>query len=243
MINDKNTQRRPYISAGIIMIISIAVIMASQIYLGAVFDWEDKPFREVFEMYRLGLPWIRIFWFTFAIGSMLLIPISLLLNSCFKTGKDELLRIGTCFGIIAGFSYVIGIMRWVLLADALSFQSFYLDGTGSLSTDLFGAFNVYAGNSFGETIAPLSHAAMIICIGISILKNNIGAGRITRLFALLQIPAGIGIALRPLEYAGLKALGRASDMILILWAIIFLAYGIYLICAGKSVQAEVNNNL
>ncbi|HNX60569.1 MAG TPA: DUF4386 family protein, partial [Spirochaetota bacterium] len=163
MDSDVNEKNRPYMAAGILMVISIVAVMTSQIYLGAVFDWEDKPFTAVFRMYQEHLPVIQIVWFIFALGSMLLIPVSLLLYSCFRTGRDELLRIGACFGVIAGFSYVIGIMRWVLLAEALSGKYISAVTTGAADggkalAEMFDAFNVYAGNSFGETIAPIAHA-------------------------------------------------------------------------------------
>ena len=229
MTGDIQANERPFAAAGILMIVSIIAVMAGQTYIGAVFDWEDKPFDAVFRMYRDRLPLIQVFWFIFAIGSMLLIPISLLLYSCFRNGRDELLRIGTGFGIIAGFSYGMGIMRWVLLADALSGSSAAAGiGAGS-AEEIFHAFNVNAGNSFGETVAPLSHAAMAVCLGLAIIMNRDISDRITRVFAFLQTATGIGIALRPLEYVGLKTLGRFSDVLLVGWAVIFMGYGIYLV--------------
>lgn len=229
-------------AAGILMVISIMAVMTSQIYLGAAFDWEDKPLESVFRMYQARLPLIQVIWFVFALGSMLLIPVSLLLFSCFRTGRDDLLRIGSCFGVIAGFSYVIGIMRWVFLADVISAKYVAAAENGAAAdagralTDMFHAFNVYAGNSFGETIAPIAHATMAVCIGIAILLSRGVHDRITRIFGFVQIMTGIGLALRPLEYAGLKALGRFSDTVLIGWSFVFLGYGIYLIC--KSIRSS-----
>jgi hypothetical protein len=228
----ENDIRKTCKAAGILTAVTVMCVMISQIYLGANFDWEGKTFGVVFMMYQAGLPHIRVIWSVFAFGVILMVPLSVLYYSCFRNRKNILLRIGTCFGIVAGFSYALGIMRWVMLADVLS-KKYALAASASperrLYEEVFEAFNVFAGNGFGETIAPLCHAAFLVCLGIVILSDRSIRNSITRLFAVSQIALGIGIGLRPAEYIGLPAVGKLSDSIMAFWAVVFFLYGIYMI--------------
>lgn len=50
----------------------------------------------------------------------MLIPMSTIFYKIFNRDDTPYLIIGTSFGIAAGIFYVLGLMRWVFLADDLS---------------------------------------------------------------------------------------------------------------------------
>lgn len=217
-----------YKISGIVMITAVVLAISGQISIETNFDWEGQSMAEVLRMYQAGGSIVQLTWIVFGLGAFLIIPTALLLHKVFNTQHTPLLYIGTTFGVISGFSYVLGIMRWVLLANTLS--AMYVDPATSESArqtlaTLFQAFNVYAGNSFGETIAPLSHAVWVIFLGTAMLKSRI----CWRWMAWAQILGGIVIALRPLEYAGFRTLAMLSDRGMMLWAVILLIQGVILL--------------
>ena len=181
-------------------------------------------------MYHNGGIRIILTWAIFAFGSFLLIPSALLLHKIFYHKHVPFLYIGTTFGVIAGFAYLIGIMRWILFAKV--FSDVYADpSTGDATRRIlevvFQAINVYAGNSFGETLAPITHAIWLILLGIAMFKSRI----CWRWIAFAQILSGVIIACRPLEYIGLKTLASLSDQGIMFWAITVFILGIALLFA------------
>lgn len=223
-------------TAGFLAIASVILVIISQSYLQSSFDWEGAPLETVFALYQYRMPWIKLIWFIFAAGSIMIAPTAILFHVCFGKSRPVLSKTGTCFGIIAAFSYTIGIMRWVLLADALSAD--YAVTKDPLLLKIFSAFNIYAGNGFGETIAPLSHSVWIICLGVCMFFNNIINDKVTKVFALLFILFGFFIGMRPAEYIGLKFLGKLSDLALMIWAVAFLLYGVYMYIGKKDLNSN-----
>ncbi len=217
-----------YKITGVFLILNVLAALIGEISLGINFDWEGHSVSEILTMYHNGGSIIILTWIVFALGSFFLIPTALLLHKVFVNKKTPFLYIGTTFGVIAGISYIIGIARWILLANI--FSGMYADplvteNTKHIMEVVFQAINVYAGNTFGETVAPIAHAIWLIFLGAAMFKSKIA----WRWMALVQIIAGIIIACRPLEYAGLKTLASMSDQGLMLWALIMAILGITLL--------------
>ncbi len=230
----KNTQM--YRIAGIVLIVACLAAMGGQLSIMTNFDWEGRSFSEVLVMYHNGGAILKLSWSIFLVGALLMIPSALLLHKVFFRKQTPFLYIGTTFGVIAGMSYVIGIMRWILLASALS--AAYVAPTAAESAKetieiVFQAFNVYAGNSFGETLAPITHAIWLVMLGFAMLKSPICG----RWLAVAQILCGIVIAWRPLEYVGLKTLASISDIGILLWTLMLFVFGIVLL------RAKDENNI
>lgn len=218
-------------ATGALMMFTAGLALTSQAALVKLFDFPNifaLPIGTVLEKYHDAgamLPWA---WFGFAMASLLIIPIALMLHKIFRREDTPWLTIGTVFGSIAGFCYVLGIMRWVLLARVLS--DLYVDPATTPAaketiTLIFKAFDVYCGNSFGETIAPIAHAAWLILLGGAMRK----APRFGPWLPWSQIIAGAIIALRPLEYVGCKAAADLSDATLGVWVLLIAIMGVLLL--------------
>jgi hypothetical protein len=160
----------------------------------------------------------------------MIIPLSIFYHQLLCDAKTPARDIGTAFGIVAGFAYVIGIMRWVLLARMLSAKLVDPATTAQgkeMIVLVFQAFDVYCGNAFGETIAPLAHGFWVVLLGLSMRQTGI----FPRWIAWAQISFGAIIATRPLEYIGLKPVAEISDVGTMLWTLLLLGMGIALVRA------------
>ncbi len=217
--------------AGIFIMMASFFVLASQFGLMKLFDFPNifsAPIGTILMRYHEGGALLTLAWFCFALGSLMIVPMALLLHQIIRRDDTPLLAIGTTFGILAGICYVIGIMRWVLLARVLS--TCYVDPTTTTSAQetivlLFKAFDVYCGNTFGETIAPIAHAGWLVLLGHAMLKSPVWG----RWMAWLQMFFGIVILLRPLEYAGWRAAAEISDMGLGIWVFSLILMSVPLI--------------
>ena len=90
---------------------------------------------------------------------------------------------------------------------------------------IFKSFDLYSGNGFGETIAPLSHGIWLIILGASMLNSKI----LSKWISVSQITFGVIIFTRPFEYLGLKFFADFSDIGLMIWLFFLIFIGIKLI--------------
>ncbi|GAK53975.1 hypothetical protein U14_05252 [Candidatus Moduliflexus flocculans] len=222
---------------GVMLILAFLAATIGQISIMRNFDWEGRPYSEILVMYHNSGTALQISWSIFALGAFLMIPSALLLHKIFHHKHTPFLYIGTTFGVIAGMAYIIGIMRWVLFANM--FSAMYVaqptnENTEQMIELIFQAMNVYAGNSFGETIAPIAHAIWLIILGCAMFKKPICG----RWLAIAQILFGIVIAFRPLEYVGLKTLVLISDVGVLLWTVMLLVFGILLLLAKEKMHVS-----
>lgn len=218
-------------TTGIVTILTASLVILGQLGLVLFFDYPkvfDQPLSAVLESYHRRGGVVALAWFIFALGTLMMIPLALLYERLLNEVRTSALRIGTVLGTVAGFAYAIGISRWVLLARGLSAK--LVDPTTSEQAResiilVFQAFDVYCGNSFGETIAPLAHGAWAFLLGFTLRQTRIFPSWI----AWAQMVGGIVIALRPLEYLGWKSIAEISDAGTLLWTLLLLAMGIALV--------------
>lgn len=223
---------------GIHTILTASLVVSSQAALVWLFDYPaifDQPTATVLARYHQGGGWLSFAWFAFAIGALSLAPLAILYEHLLEKVATPVLRVATGLGVVAGLAYTIGIMRWVLLARLLSAK--LVDPATSapareLIAMVFQCFDVYCGNGFGETIAPLAHAAWAVLLGVFLRR----AGLFPRWVAWSQIVCGAAIATRPLEYVGLAALSELSDIGNLLSALLLLGMGVALV---RSTPASV----
>ncbi len=222
-----------YRITGIFFIAVAALVMLSQVLLNVIFQYHDTlklPVGEILVKYHHCGGSLALAWFCFAFGCLMMIPLAMMIHKIVNDKKTPFLIIGSVFGGLAGVFYVIGISRWLLLATVLSSQ--YADPNVSATAKesleiIFKAFDLYAGNGFGETFAPISHAIWLVILGVSMLKSNI----FPKWMAYIQVVFGMVISMRPLEYLGLNQLGEFSDIGVMLWTISLFVMGVQLIRA------------
>lgn len=234
------TSSKPTLAAGIVTILTALLVMLSQVALMGLFNYPevfDQPVATILEQYHRAGDGVTLAWFLFALGTLMMIPTAILLQRLVADRASAGLRIGTTFACIAGTAYVIGIMRWVLLARVLS-TKLADPATGAQARDtivlIFQAFDVYCGNSFGETIAPLCHGAWVLLLGMALLRSSL----LPRWLAWVQVLSGPVIAARPLEYVGLRAVAVISDAGTALWCLLLLGIGVALVNKGRRPDAS-----
>ncbi|MBN2433799.1 MAG: DUF4386 domain-containing protein [Spirochaetes bacterium] len=226
-------------ATGLLSVISIFLAVGSMVYLEATFPWEGKNIEAILSLYYERGPGLRIAWFLFATGCMLIIPLSIFLYSFCKE-KSSIAKTGCIFGATAGFCYMLGIMRWVIPVHYLSQLLHDSAGNEIIKQNIIISFNVlnsYAGNCFGETAAPLLHGFWLIIFGSIMHKNRIG----WKWFGITQIFGGVIITLRPLEFTGMTTLGKMSDYGLILWSLTFLVFGTCLLFSKTDLGVDYDN--
>lgn len=229
-----------YRITGISLIIEAALIITSQVLLVIFFQYPDTlqlPVGEILTKYYRSGGVVTFSWFCFAFGCLMMIPLAMMMHEIVNDKKTPFLIIGSVFGGLAGVFYVIGISRWLLLATVLSSQ--YVDPNVSATAKesleiIFKAFDLYAGNGFGETFAPISHAIWLVILGVSMLKSNI----FPKWMAYIQVVFGMVISMRPLEYLGLNQLGEFSDIGVMLWTISLFVMGVQLIRARNDFKEK-----
>src|SRR5512145_3364023 len=94
-------------ATGSLLILVAALVIISQIGLVLFFDFPgvfDEPPARILERYHEGGVLVRASWALFAFGCLMLIPIASLLDHLLSAQGSVLLRIGTAFGMVAGFS-------------------------------------------------------------------------------------------------------------------------------------------
>jgi Domain of unknown function (DUF4386) len=218
-------------TTGIVTILTASLVILGQIGLVLFFDFPrvfDQPMSAVLDSYHRRGGAVSLAWFTFALGTLMMIPLAILYDRLLHEVRTSALRIGTVLGIVAGFAYAMGISRWVLLAKMLSAKLADPAISGQAKETIvlvFQAFDVYCGNSFGETVAPLAHGGWALLLGITLRQARI----LPSWVAWAQMVGGILIALRPLEYLGWKSIAEISDAGTLLWTLLLLGMGIALL--------------
>lgn len=217
-----------YKITGLVLISSVILSIVSMIMLGKFFDWESLSMGEALRLYYDSGGFVRLLWTLFGLGCFLICPLALLLHKVLNSDKTTYLFIGTTFGVISSLSYILGLTRWIMLAGMLS-PMYSAPETTSIMKDVietvFISFNTYAGNGFGETVAPITHGLWIIFTGSAMLKSRI----FPNVIAYIQLLCGVIIMLRPLEYTGLPVMADIGDLGVQVWAILFLIVGVILI--------------
>lgn len=220
-----------YKVSGVFIIIVAMGFTISQISITKIFNYPKilrSPVNTILQKYHDGGGKLKFFWTCFALSSLMLIPLSAVFYKILNRNDTPYLIVGTAFGIASGIFYVLGLMRWVFLADNLSRK--YLDENTSVKTKetlelIFESFHIYCGNSIGETMGFLCMGIWISITGISMIGSTIfypiiGAGFIV---------CGIGISAGPLEWLGFKSANKINKLSMKVLMVLLIYVGIKLI--------------
>jgi len=219
------------IGSGIFIIIVALGFSISQIGITKLFHYPQilrQPTQKILQEYNSQRKQIKTYWAIFSFSSLMLVALSAIFDRLLNNENTPYLIIGTFFGVAAGIFYVLGLMRWVFLADNLS--SKYMDKNVSKQekdtiVTIFEAFHIYCGNSIGETMGFFCMGIWITIVGFSITSSStlpweLGIG---------YIICGIGIAMGPLEWVGFKAANKINKISMKVLMAFLLISGILLI--------------
>lgn len=110
------------ISGAFIILVALGFTI-SQIGIAKIFKYPQilrAPVDIILQKYHDGGTKLKIFWLLFALSSLMLIPLSAIFYKILSRNDTPYLIVGATFGLTSGVFYVLGLMRWVVLADNLS---------------------------------------------------------------------------------------------------------------------------
>lgn len=221
-----------YKLSGIFIILVSIGFSISQIGITKLFNYPKilrEPVKTILQKYYEGGKRLRFFWTLFAFSSLLLIPLSALFYKILDSKETPYLLAGTSLGMAAGIFYVLGLMRWVFLAEDLSKKYIEAKEESKLNYEIvFQAFHVYCGNSIGETMGFICMGLWIAITGAAMVQGHI----FPMFIGIGLIVSGIGIFLGPLEWLGFKAFNKVNKLAMKLLMVFLLCAGIRLIVFG-----------
>lgn len=222
------------ICSGVFILLVALGFTVSQIGISKLFGYPGilrQETRTVLQEYNRLRKKIRPFWALFAFSSVMLIGLAAVFYRLLNGAHTPYLIVGTFFGAAAGVFYVLGIMRWVLLADSLSSQYMSTDSSAQkkeLVVTVFEAFHVYCGNSIGETMGFFCTGIWIAITGFAVMASSILPWEL----GLGFIITGIGVGVAPLEWAGIAISNRINKISMKIFMILLAVCGILLIAGA-----------
>lgn len=194
------------IGSGIFIILVAVGFAVSQMGITKLFHYPQilrQPTQKIFEDYNAQRKKIKIFWTMFSFCSLMLIALSGIFYQLLNGDNTPYLIIGSFFGIASGIFYVLGLMRWVMLADNLS-SKYMMEDISKHEMEsaiiIFEAFHIYCGNSIGETMGYFCMGVWIVTVGLAMTASTMFPWEL----GLGLIICGIGIGQAPLEWIGIK---------------------------------------
>lgn len=200
--------------------------------LGAIFDYPNilrQPTGEVLTRFHAGGTTLIATWYAFSLAAVLMTLVVLLVYPVLKSANENLMRIATAFGVLAGIMQVIGLIRWVFVVPSLA--NAYTDpaATEASRAAIVIAFNTihqYAGVAIGEHLGQLFTATWAILVSATLFKTSRS-----------QSIAGIGIAI--VMYVGLiegfaTVISFDPGVFGVLTPVAFIALSLWMIVLGVS---------
>lgn len=220
-----------YKFSGVFIILVALGFSISQIGITKIFNYPQilrSPVSIILEKYYKGGAKLKFFWTCFVLSSLMLIPMSAVFYKILNRNDTPYLIMGSALGIAAGIFYVLGLMRWLFLADDISEK--YVDKNSTTETKsaleiVFQAFHIYCGNSIGETMGFLCMGIWISITGVAM----IGSGIFYPLIGVGFIACGIGIMMAVFEWLGFKYVNKINKISMKVLMVLLIIVGIRLI--------------
>ncbi len=145
--------------------------------LGLIFDYPQilrQPAGDILTMFDKGGLTLIAVWYAFALAAMLMIVVVVLVHNVLRDTNENLLRIATVFGVLAGVLQVLGLIRWVFVVPSLA--SAYTDpaateASRSTAVVVFNALHQYAGVAIGEHLGQIFTAAWAALVSASMIRK------------------------------------------------------------------------
>ena len=223
------------LAAGIVLVVAPLWFNANFAFLGKRFDYPAilrRPTAEILDRFRAGGSSLILFWWTFMLSGLLLIPTVVLLGQVL--GFTGIVPLAVTIGVLAGLVQMLGLLRWVYLVPALARQN--ADPTLEISERaandaVFSAMHRYLGVGVGEHLGYLLTGLWSILIGVAVAGDDVLPAWMGWAGIVIGIGLIIGSAefLGPNEERGWAIAGTAIPILYIAWSLWLLAMGIALI--------------
>ncbi len=146
--------------------------------LGVIFDYPNilrQPTGEVLTLFKAGDSTLIATWYAFALAPILMIVAAKLINQVLKNEHQNLVSVATTFGVLAGMTQVLGLIRWVFVVPVLA--NAYTDASSSEAAKaaavlVFEGLHQYAGVAIGEHLGQLFTALWVLFLSLAMLNSK-----------------------------------------------------------------------
>jgi len=195
-----------------------------------------EPAGEVLRRFAAGGPSLVLLWYGFALTPALFIPAAILLRRAFPA-TTPLLDLAVPLGVLAGFTQVLGLIRWPFLVPDLART--FLDPAASEATQaaaltVFAAFHQYAGVAIGEHLGYLFTGTWTLVIAGAMLNAPV----FRPWLGWVGIGSALGILVGLLEPAGIAFAGTINAVAYLVWSLWLIGTGISLLRAQPEVAVN-----
>lgn len=219
---------RPWLVTGVLLIASAVLAAIGSLWLSTAFGWPeilDAPGSEALPAFRAAEVAVRTAFYLLLISSLLLIPAAIYLEQVLGGPARPAVRAVTAFGVLGGFSQILGWVRWPVtvphMSDAYAAAEGASAGAVAASYDVL---NRYAGGALGEHLGWLFQGLWAIGIAVLLLRVT-GIPRwfaaVGLVLAVLWLPMVWGSGLVAVEW-----LAPVGSSISVLWYLWLLALGL-----------------
>jgi hypothetical protein len=159
---------------GALLIAAALLAAVGAVWLMSAFGWPDvldAPGSEALPSFGASESAVRTAFYLLLVSSLLLIPVAIYLEQVVGGPARPGVRVVTSFGVLGGFSQILGWVRWPVtvphLADAYSTSDETTRAAISASYDVL---NRYAGGALGEHLGWLFQGLWAVGIAILLLR-------------------------------------------------------------------------
>lgn len=145
--------------------------------LGSVFDFPGilrEPAAVVLATFDESQTTIRSAYYAFAMSSLLLIPMAVLLSRAVAPRRDGLSRVAVVLGAAAGLTQLLGFIRWTIFVPFLA--DTYADPTTSPATReavavAYEIANRYLGMTVGEHLGWVFQGSWLLLVAVALIDR------------------------------------------------------------------------
>ncbi len=168
-------RRRPV--DGLLLVLASILAGVGSVVLMTQFGWPDvldAPGTEALPAFAEDATAIRAAFYALLASSLLLIPAAVTLQDVVSARATSAVRVVTVFGVLGGFSQILGWVRWPVTVPVLSERYSDASAAGDQSaTSIAAAYDVlnrYAGGALGEHLGWLFQGVWAVGLAILLLR-------------------------------------------------------------------------
>ena len=222
---------RPWLVAGLLLIAAGVAAAIGASWLSVGFGWPDvldAPGGEALPTFSASAAAVRTAFYLMLLSSLLLIPAAIYLESIVGGPLQPSARMVTVFGVLGGFSQILGWVRWPVTVPhlAAAYEAAKDGAAADAIAVSYDTLNRYAGGALGEHLGWLFQG--LWGVGLAVLLLRVVG--IPRWFAftglvltLLWLPMVWGSGLFDIEW-----LAPVGSSISVLWYFWIIALGVLL---------------
>ena len=164
-------------TTGVLFILFSVLLNVPYWLLTQNFEYDDilrKPTNYVLTQFHAGGTGLILTWFFFALGALLFVPASALLQKVLGREDTPYLAAATLMGVMSAVLQSVGLMRWVFVIPILA--KLYVDPAASEPTRaavfvVYQAVHQYGGVLIGEHLGQILLVGWTLGVGVAMLRS------------------------------------------------------------------------